>query len=57
MVSGGGPEVLEALEIAPVGHYALRIRWSDDHKSGIYPFSLLRSLCGCGRCQPPVDRA
>jgi len=27
-----------------VGGYALQINWADGHRSGIYPFDLLRSL-------------
>jgi DUF971 family protein len=46
------PDRLEALEVAPVGHYALRIAWNDGHQSGIYSYSLLRDLCPCGTCRP-----
>jgi DUF971 family protein len=28
-----------------VGHYALKIEWSDQHDSGIYSFEYLRSIC------------
>lgn len=52
---GDGP--LRALEIVPVGHYALRILWSDEHRSGIYPFALLRSLCACDECRGRPARA
>jgi prepilin-type processing-associated H-X9-DG protein len=37
-------------QIAQVGAYALRFTWSDGHMTGIYPFSLLRSLCQCDAC-------
>ncbi|MBU0640503.1 MAG: DUF971 domain-containing protein [Planctomycetes bacterium] len=33
-----------------VGNYALQIRWCDEHDSGIYEFSYLRSLCPCDAC-------
>ena len=29
-----------------VGNYALKVEWSDNHDSGIYSFSYLRSLLG-----------
>ncbi len=30
--------------IWPVGNYALGMKWADGHDSGIYPYSLLRTL-------------
>jgi len=45
------PDRLEVLEVAPVGFYALRIRWSDEHSAGLYPYTLLRSLCPCAGCR------
>jgi DUF971 family protein len=35
-----------------VGNYALRLRWSDGHDSGIYPFTSLRISCPCATCNP-----
>lgn len=32
-----------------VGNYALRIRWHGGHDTGIYEYSMLRSLCACAR--------
>jgi DUF971 family protein len=43
-----GPVV--ALEIQPVGNYAISIRWSDGHSTGIYRFDYLRQVCPCARC-------
>ena len=40
------------LEIAPVGRYAIAIRWSDGHATGIFSHELLRSLCPCEECSP-----
>lgn len=40
------------LEIKPVGRYALAIRWSDGHTTGIFSFDHLRSLCACEECKP-----
>ena len=39
----GGPLRIEAVE--PVGHYALRIRFSDGHDTGIYTWKYLHALC------------
>jgi len=35
---------LRIVEVEPVGNYALRIRWSDGHSTGIYSYDYLRSL-------------
>ena len=37
-------EKLELADIQLVGRYAIRLTWSDGHRTGIYPFDLLRSL-------------
>ena len=37
-------ENLKVVNIQPVGRYAVRLTWNDGHKTGIYPFELLRSL-------------
>lgn len=44
------------LSISYVGRYALRFDWSDGHRTGIYPFELLRSLCPCDECGSPGAR-
>jgi DUF971 family protein len=52
-----------AESIAPVGNYAISIRWSDGHATGIYRFDLLRRLCPCPACAgdpeatPAIERA
>jgi DUF971 family protein len=38
------PADVHPLEIQPVGNYALSIRWSDGHSSGIYSWETLRKL-------------
>jgi DUF971 family protein len=38
-------EDVEPTHLSPVGHYALNIEWSDGHRTGIYPWSMLRELC------------
>lgn len=35
-----------------VGRYALRIRWSDGHDTGIFDYQLLRAL-GASEAEPP----
>ncbi|HVP00171.1 MAG TPA: DUF971 domain-containing protein [Bryobacteraceae bacterium] len=42
---------LKMLEVEEVGHYAIRIAWSDGHGSGIYSFDHLRSICPCAKCK------
>ena len=49
---GPGQEVLqtgkrdvEITAVEPVGHYAIRLVFSDSHDSGIYSWDLLQSFC------------
>jgi DUF971 family protein len=42
---------LKMLEVEPVGHYAIRIVWSDGHSTGIYSFDHLRKICPCPECK------
>ena len=37
---------VKALAISPVGRYALQIRWSDGHDTGLYGFEYLRQHAG-----------
>ena len=46
------PPGFRALDVKPVGNYAVKIAWSDGHDSGIYSFSTLRELCPCEICKP-----
>lgn len=46
------PEDVRAEHIALVGSYAVRIRWSDGHDTGIYTYEWLRDHCPCERCRP-----
>ena len=43
------PQDVHPLKITLVGRYAMTIRWSDGHHTGIYAFDFLRTLCPC--CQ------
>jgi DUF971 family protein len=42
----------ELEEIAPVGNYALSLKWFDGHEGGIYSYKYLRELCQCDECRP-----
>jgi DUF971 family protein len=42
----------DLLEISVVGTYALSLRWSDGHDTGIYTYAHLRQLCACAACAP-----
>ncbi len=41
---------LKMLNVEPVGHYAIRINWSDGHSAGIYSYEHLRRICNCDAC-------
>ena len=41
---------LKMLGVEPVGNYAIRIRWSDGHNTGIYSWEHLRRICPCPDC-------
>ena len=44
-VEGLDPEItIQEMEL--VGNYALKIRWSDGHDTGLYTWGHLRQLCG-----------
>jgi len=34
----------------PVGSYAISMFWGDGHRTGIYTYERLRSLCECHEC-------
>ena len=38
------PEDVHPLDLASVGNYGLKIRWSDGHDTGIYAYDRLRHL-------------
>ncbi len=44
------PDV-RAEDISLVGRYAIQIRWSDGHSTGIYSFDKLRAECPCEACR------
>jgi ATP-binding protein involved in chromosome partitioning len=47
---GSVPEHVRPEQVSLVGNYAIRIRWSDGHDTGIYTYEYLLSLCPCERC-------
>jgi ATP-binding protein involved in chromosome partitioning len=48
---------IRAEEIGLVGRYAVKIRWSDGHATGIYTFRSLRAGCPCAACHGTEARA
>ena len=40
------PADIRPLEISPVGSYAIQIKWSDGHSTGLYSWQTLRRACG-----------
>ncbi len=52
---GGPPQpdlTVRPLDLQPVGRYAMTIRWSDGHTTGIFSHEFLRSICPCEACRP-----
>jgi DUF971 family protein len=43
-------QAVEPTLLSAVGNYALNIEWSDGHRTGIYPWDMLRALCPCPQC-------
>ena len=41
---------LKMNSVEPVGSYAIRVYWNDNHSSGIYSFEHLRKICPCEAC-------
>ena len=37
-------------DVEPVGNYAIRLRWSDGHNTGIYSYEHFRRICPCAEC-------
>ena len=38
-------------EVTPVGKYAISFVWNDGHKTGIYSWEYLRTMCPCAECK------
>jgi DUF971 family protein len=43
-------------DIAPVGNYALQLKWFDGHDGGLYSYAFLRGLCHCDACRPDASK-
>ena len=41
----------KALSAEPIGKYALRFAWNDNHDLGIYSWMYLREVCPCEECR------
>ena len=54
------PDQTRLTDLHLVGNYALSPHWADGHKTGYYPFRLLRDRCPCVTCTairlPPMPR-
>jgi DUF971 family protein len=55
IISSNLPVDVRPMAIELVGRYAMSVRWSDGHKTGIYPFGWLRRACPC--CRPAAPAA
>jgi ATP-binding protein involved in chromosome partitioning len=47
------PDNVRAQHIELIGQYAMLIRWTDGHDTGIYNFRDLRARCPCPICHAP----
>jgi DUF971 family protein len=56
-VSSLAPDELRVQDVSLVGQYALQIAFQSGHSTGLYTFSLLRSLCECAECLARKSRA
>ncbi len=45
------PHDIGVVGLEPVGNYALRIRFSDGHDTGLFTWERLANLCPCPACQ------
>lgn len=51
VIASSIPQNVRPLKIDLIGRYAISIRWSDGHNTGIYAFDRLRKMCPCGTCR------
>ena len=42
--------LIKPLKIEPIGRYAYKFTWNDNHDTGIYTYEFLRDLCTCEVC-------
>jgi len=48
--------VTKALAAQPIGKYALKFSWNDNHETGIYSWAYLRQVCPCVECTAASSR-
>jgi DUF971 family protein len=48
-------EAIPAAHVEPVGSYAIGIRFSDGHDTGIFSFRFLRNYCPCETCREEAN--
>jgi DUF971 family protein len=48
----GAPSPLRIESADLVGAYGIHFVWNDGHRTGIYPWEILRAWCHCPRCAP-----
>jgi len=48
---GSVPADVRPVTITLVGGYAIRIDWSDGHRTGLYTYEFLLQRCPCERCR------
>lgn len=56
VVQGNTPAEILALDVQIAGNYAINIKWSDGHNTGIYTFDSLRNMCPCDECSVASGR-
>ncbi|MFP4623289.1 MAG: DUF971 domain-containing protein [Gemmatimonadota bacterium] len=49
------PDGINPVSIEYVGRYALKFTWPDGHDTGMFTWTLLRSLCPCEACAAEPD--
>ncbi len=40
------PDDIRPMSVSFAGNYALKVRWSDSHDTGLFTWNLLAALCG-----------
>jgi DUF971 family protein len=45
------PPDIRPVSVTAVGNYAVSIRFSDGHGTGVYSFDLLKRICPCTACR------
>lgn len=54
LVAANVPADVHPVAVRVVGRYAVAIRWSDGHDTGLYAFDALRAMCSC--CQGATNQ-